>query len=163
MRLFSGRASFDGLAEAGASHQRTIERVIAVMRERVDGTLPLNKMAEITHRSPYHFARTFWRITGVPPGGFMGALRRERVKETLLTTDLSLSEVCFEVGYNTSEPSPRASNNSSASDRAGYAPCPRILPLPSKLLVRAFEPYPDWLRGVQASLFGSPIPTWKGL
>jgi AraC family transcriptional regulator len=132
------------------------------MRERVDGTLPLSEMAEITHLSPYHFARTFWRITDVPPGRFIGALRRERAKETLLTTDLSLSEVCFEVGYNTSGPSPRASNNSSASVRAGYAPCPRIWPLPSKLLVRAFEPYPDRLRGGTGVPFRVAEPDLEG-
>jgi AraC family transcriptional regulator len=70
------------------------------MRERTDEVLPLEAMAEIAHLSPYHFARTFRRVTGVPPGEFLGALRLERAKELLLTTDLSVSEVCFEVGYN---------------------------------------------------------------
>lgn len=69
------------------------------MRERVDETLSLRAMAEIAHLSPYHFARTFQRVTGIPPGEFLGALRLQRAKELLLTTDLSASEVCFEVGY----------------------------------------------------------------
>jgi hypothetical protein len=34
-----------------------------------------------------------------PPGEFLGALRLQRAKELLLTTELSASEVCYEVGY----------------------------------------------------------------
>jgi AraC-like DNA-binding protein len=56
-------------------------------------------MTGIAHLSPYHFARTFRRITGIPPGEFLGALRLQRAKELLLTTDLFTSEVCYEVGY----------------------------------------------------------------
>lgn len=82
-----------------ASHRATVERVIAEMRERVDETLSLRAMAEIAHFSPYHFARTFRQVTGIPPGKFLGALRLEWAKELLLTTDLSASEVCYEVGY----------------------------------------------------------------
>lgn len=82
-----------------ASHRATVERVVAEMRERVDETLSLQAMAEIAHLSPYHFARTFRRVTGIPPGAFMTALRLERAKRLLLTTDLSVGEICFEVGY----------------------------------------------------------------
>ena len=59
----------------------------------------LEEMAGIAHLSPYHFARTFKRVTGVSPGEFGSAVRLQRAKELLLTTDLSASEVCFEVGY----------------------------------------------------------------
>ena len=88
-----------GFSGTGASHLEAVERVIAAMRERVDNTLPLHAMAEIAHLSPYHFARTFRQVTGIPPGEFLGNLRLQRAKELLLTTDLSASEVCFEVGY----------------------------------------------------------------
>ena len=88
-----------GFSGTGASHLEAVERVIAAMRERVDITLPLYAMAEIAHLSPYHFARTFRQVTGIPPGEFLGNLRLQRAKELLLTTDLSASEVCFEVGY----------------------------------------------------------------
>jgi AraC family transcriptional regulator len=89
----------EGFPGTGASHLEAVERVIVAMRERVDNTLPLYAMAEIAHLSPYHFARTFRQVTGIPPGEFLGNLRLQRAKELLLTTDLSASEVCFEVGY----------------------------------------------------------------
>ena len=70
------------------------------MRERVDDTLPLHAMVEIVHLSPYHFTRVFRQVTGIPPGEFLAALRLERAKQLPLTTDLSVAEICFEVGYN---------------------------------------------------------------
>src|ERR687894_27146 len=89
----------DLFSDVGASHRATVERVVTEMRDRVDATLSLRAMAEIAHLSPHHFARTFRRVTGIPPGAFLGALRLQRAKELLLTTDLSASEVCYEVGY----------------------------------------------------------------
>ncbi len=86
-------------AEAASSHHPAVERVVAAMRERADGPLTLRDMADVAHLSPYHFARVFKDVTGIPPGEFLGALRLERAKRLLLTTDLSVSEVCFEVGY----------------------------------------------------------------
>ena len=86
-------------AEAASSHRPAVERVVAAMREGADGPLTLRDMADVAHLSPYHFARVFKGVTGVPPGEFLGALRLERAKRLLLTTDLSVSEVCFEVGY----------------------------------------------------------------
>jgi len=84
----------------GASHRKTVERVIAAMREQGDGAFLLSDMADVAHLSPYHFARVFRRVTGIPPGEFQSAVRLERAKHLLLTTDLSVTEVCFEVGYN---------------------------------------------------------------
>lgn len=84
-----------------APQHRLIENVIDEMRRRATaGGLSLSEMADVAHLSPYHFARTFRRVTGIPPGEFMNALRLERAKRLLLTTDLSVGEVCHEVGYN---------------------------------------------------------------
>ena len=69
------------------------------MQEQVDDALSLPVMAEIAHLSPYHFARTFRQVTGIPPGEFLTAVRLEKAKQLLLTTDLSVAEICFEVGY----------------------------------------------------------------
>lgn len=87
-------------SHADAAHRLAVERVIAAMRERVGDALPLPTMAEIAHLSPYHFARVFWQVTRIPPGEFLSALRLERAEQLLLTTDLSVAEIYFEVGYN---------------------------------------------------------------
>ncbi|TCJ16154.1 AraC family transcriptional regulator [Rubrobacter taiwanensis] len=82
-----------------ALHSPAVERVIAAMRRNEAGALSLRTMGEMAHLSPYHFARTFRKVTGVAPGEFLTAVRLERAKKLLLSTDLSVAEVCFEVGY----------------------------------------------------------------
>jgi AraC family transcriptional regulator len=82
-----------------ARHSVAVERVIAAMRRDEEVVLSLRTMGEMAHLSPYHFARTFRKVTGVAPGEFLTAVRLERAKRLLLSTDLSVAEVCFEVGY----------------------------------------------------------------
>ncbi len=81
------------------SHQMAIERVILAMRERLHEPLSLEDLADIAHLSPYHFSRVFHRLIGVPPGEFLAALRLDAAKRLLLTTSLSVTDICFEVGY----------------------------------------------------------------
>ena len=69
------------------------------MHRPEDGALGLRTMAEIANLSPYHFARTFRGVTGIPPGEFLTAVRLERAKHLLLRTDLRVAEISFEVGY----------------------------------------------------------------
>ena len=90
----------DSLSGVEEFQSARVEQVIAEMRKGVGGPLSLGNMADMAHLSTYHFARTFRRVTGVPPGEFLSALRLEEAKRLLLTTDLSVSEVCFEAGYN---------------------------------------------------------------
>jgi AraC-like DNA-binding protein len=83
-----------------ASHFRAVERVILAMRERLDEPLSLEDLADIAVISPYHFDRVFRQIAGIPPCQFLGALRIQKAKRLLLTTPLSVTDICFEVGYN---------------------------------------------------------------
>jgi AraC family transcriptional regulator len=80
-------------------HQMAIERVILAMRERLHEPLTLEDMADIAHLSPCHFSRVFHRLIGVPPSEFLAALRLDAAKRLLLTTSMSVTDVCFEVGY----------------------------------------------------------------
>lgn len=89
-----------GPARAAAdAHPAAVGRALAAMREPLDRPLPLAALAEIAGLSPFHFARTFREATGSPPGRFLTALRLERAKRLLLTTDLPVTEICFAVGY----------------------------------------------------------------
>jgi len=81
------------------THRLTVERVIRAMRERIYQPLSLEDMADVAHLSPYHFSRVFHNIIGVPPGEFLAALRLEEAKRLLLTTSLSVTDICFELGY----------------------------------------------------------------
>lgn len=81
-------------------HQGAVARVIEAMREELATTLSLDEMADIACFSPFHFNRMFKAITGIPPHQFLYALRLEHAKRLLISTDLSVTEICFEVGYN---------------------------------------------------------------
>jgi len=87
-------------ASTSASHHQAVERVILAMRTQLYEQLSLQALAEIAILSPFHFDRIFRQITGIPPCQFLGALRLEAAKRLLLTTRLSVTDICFEVGYN---------------------------------------------------------------
>jgi AraC family transcriptional regulator len=79
---------------------QAVERVVAAMRDRLDEPLPLEAMADVAALSLYHFARVFHHMTGVTPARFLTALRLAEAKRLLLTTSLSVTNVCYRVGYN---------------------------------------------------------------
>lgn len=80
-------------------HTLMVERVIANLRAE-SGLLTLEDCAEIAGISPFYFNRIFRSIVGIPPGEFAASLRFEYAKELLLTTPASITEICFEAGYN---------------------------------------------------------------
>lgn len=83
-----------------AAHEEAVKRVISAMREHLDEPLSLQDMANIAYYSPFHFNRIFKKTTGIPPIQFLYALRLKRAKTLLITTDLSVTTICLEVGYN---------------------------------------------------------------
>ena len=87
-------------ASTADSYRRAIERVVLFMHERLDETLSLQDLADVAFMSPFHFNRVFRQITGIPPSQFLYALRLETAKRLLLTSHFSVTDVCFEVGYN---------------------------------------------------------------
>jgi AraC family transcriptional regulator len=82
-----------------ATHAPVVERVVAVMWERLGETLTLHDMADMAHLSPYYFTRVFRDVTGIPPAEYLAALRVQEAKRLLLTTPESVTDVCLEVGY----------------------------------------------------------------
>jgi len=77
-----------------------VERVIDLMHQRARGRPPsLREMADTAYFSPYHFHRLFCRLTGVPPGRFLSAVRLATAKRLLVESGLRVTDVCFEVGY----------------------------------------------------------------
>jgi AraC-like DNA-binding protein len=84
---------------APTGHELAIAAVIATMRRDPTRALTLNQQAEIAGFSPFHFARLFRDVIGIPPGEYLTALRFERSKYLLLNTDASVTDICYEIGY----------------------------------------------------------------
>lgn len=76
-----------------------VEKVITNVSQRLDEPLTLEGMAKMAYMSPFHFNRKFHQITGIPPVQFLYALRLQAAKHLLLKTQMSITDICFEVGY----------------------------------------------------------------
>lgn len=81
-------------------HRQAVERTIQAMNENLFDEISLKDMAKIGIMSPFHFNRVFRHVTGVPPARFLTARRIEVAKRLLVTTGLRITDICFEVGYN---------------------------------------------------------------
>ena len=89
----------DALPTPPAGQLRAVESVVEAMRAEIDYPFTLDIFAEIAGYSPYHFARMFREIAGAPPGEYLAAIRFEKAKELVLRTDLSVTDICMEVGF----------------------------------------------------------------
>ncbi|MBV9893933.1 MAG: helix-turn-helix transcriptional regulator [Chloroflexi bacterium] len=74
---------------------RVTEYVVAHLAE----PLSLERLAQQVGYSAYHFAQLFRATTGATPHQFVLSKRFERAKHLLTQTKLSLSQVTFEVGF----------------------------------------------------------------
>lgn len=85
-------------AEIPDTRQR-LERARSLMHARFADSLDLEVIAREAYFSQFHFARAFRREFGVPPHRYLTHRRIERAKELLQRTDLSVTQVCFDVGF----------------------------------------------------------------
>src|SRR4026209_196846 len=86
--------------ETLASHRRAVERVITSARGRLCEPISLRDMSRVAYLSEFHFNRVFHQITGLPPAKFISAMRLDEAKRLLLPTLRRLTDISFQVGYN---------------------------------------------------------------
>ena len=98
-QAFDGGAISTCREDTIASHRRAVERVITTARERLGEPISLHEMSRVAYLSALHFNRVFHEVTGLPPNKFISAMRLDEAKRLLLNTDLSITDICFEVGY----------------------------------------------------------------
>ncbi|WP_050515202.1 helix-turn-helix transcriptional regulator [Streptomyces rimosus] len=66
-----------------------------------DWATPLDLDAVAAHAgySRFHFIRAFKQVYGLTPGQYLSRRRIERAEELLRTADLSVTEICWLVGF----------------------------------------------------------------
>ena len=62
--------------------------------------LDVRALARVAHVSPAHFSRQFRATFGEPPHRYLQRRRVERAMELLRETDRSVTDICFDVGFN---------------------------------------------------------------
>jgi AraC family transcriptional regulator len=87
------------IAKTGGLAPWQVARVRELLAENIDTEMSLQTLAAQVGLSPFHFARAFKISTGLPPHRYQMALRIQRAKELLATTDLPISSVAAAVGY----------------------------------------------------------------
>lgn len=86
------------LSRAGLIDRR-LRRAVELMHAHLDQELPLEELAAAAYLSPFHFARLFKKLSGLPPHAYLAALRLERARTLLATTDHSITQIAARVGY----------------------------------------------------------------
>jgi AraC-like DNA-binding protein len=72
-------------------------------KDRIDAApheaWPIPRLARVSHVSPTHFARAFREAFGLPPHRYLLTRRIERATALLRDTDLSITAIAFEAGW----------------------------------------------------------------
>ena len=69
------------------------------MDERFAEPLDLAQLCRATHFSRYHFIRLFRSAFGLTPHQYLTQKRIEKAKELLAANELTVTEVCLAVGF----------------------------------------------------------------
>ena len=70
----------------------------AYMEQHYAQTIKLDELANSAHMSRFHYTRVFQRMYGLTPRIYLRDLRIAKAKE-LLKSGLTITQVCFNVGY----------------------------------------------------------------
>jgi AraC family transcriptional regulator len=80
--------------------KEAIDRAISSMWERYDEPLSLDDIADAAILSKFYFSRVFRSATGTSPGRFLTAVRLYKAKNLLLETSSTVTDISFQVGFN---------------------------------------------------------------
>jgi len=69
------------------------------MNTRYNLRLDIDALCEEAHFSRYHFIRTFRSRLRETPHQYLMRKRIDRARELLATSDMSVTDICFEVGF----------------------------------------------------------------
>lgn len=80
-----------------------LRRCIDMLSDDLAQDHSLSTLAAGVGLSPFHFARSFKLSSGVPPHVFLTRLRMEKAKMLLTDTDMAVTDIAFEIGYESSQ------------------------------------------------------------
>ncbi|MGB0835748.1 MAG: helix-turn-helix domain-containing protein [Psychrobium sp.] len=81
-----------------AEHYEHIKQSRAFMMQHYFEQLDLDALAKSAFMSRFHYVRIFQRVYGVTPRAYLRDIRIEKAK-SLLRQGLPITQVCFDIGY----------------------------------------------------------------
>jgi AraC-like DNA-binding protein len=85
--------------QRGNAEPPMITRAKDFIREHHAEDLSLPQVAQVAYASPFHFCKLFKRATGLTFTNFLSRVRIERSKNLLINPQLRVSEIAYEVGF----------------------------------------------------------------
>lgn len=76
-----------------------LREAIAYINNHLDQDLSLTQLATLAQMSPYYFATLFKQSTGLAPHQYVTKCRIEKAKQLLKSRDLTIIEICHQVGF----------------------------------------------------------------
>lgn len=80
--------------------QDAVHRAIETMWKHYGEPISLSDLADSAILSRFYFSRVFRQVTGTSPGRFLSAIRLHQAKGLLRESELSVTEISYQVGYN---------------------------------------------------------------
>lgn len=95
-----------------------VTRVVRLLDHEPSADTSLGHLADTAHLSPYHFLRTFQKVTGVTPHQYVLRMRLRRAAIRLVTEPVKVIDVALECGF-------RDVSNFNRTFRAEFGVSPR--------------------------------------
>jgi AraC-like DNA-binding protein len=81
------------------THDERLRMARAYLDSNYTSAITIQHVSQETALSPYHFIRLFCRVYKQTPHQYIIQRRIERAKELLRSSDLSVTEICLEIGF----------------------------------------------------------------
>ena len=81
-------------------YEENVSAAKSYILEHLNENISISALAKISNMSPTHFSRTFKRYTSFSPYEYVISVRLNKAKEYLLNTDMSISQIAFKTGFN---------------------------------------------------------------
>jgi AraC-like DNA-binding protein len=76
-----------------------IEDIVSYIMDHLSEELSLEELADKANLSPFYFSRLFKKETGFSPHDYILTSRINHAKYLLLTSQLSVKDICFKLGF----------------------------------------------------------------
>jgi len=87
------------VAKVTLDAESRVTRVVRMMDNDPHADTTLTSLADVAHLSPYHFLRTFQKVTGVTPHQYVLRTRLRSAAVRLATEQLKISDVALQSGF----------------------------------------------------------------
>lgn len=83
--------------------EEKIQSAISIMSRNVSNAIDILKIAKNLNMSYSYFRKEFKKRTGTSPNQYFQDLKMKSAKQLLFSTNLSVKEICYHLGYSSPE------------------------------------------------------------